>query len=160
MHGARARALAAFHQPGRAVAARAPQAAALPTRIRIVDTPVETLGVEAHGIRNAHQDHLAILQRHEPVVEVGGGNRNVLSKADRVVLIDPGVIARLDAPVLEAFKPRSGIFVEFPVIYVRNFFSACETAAVEECLFLRRCGAAKHGIPMRKAAESTNDIGM
>jgi hypothetical protein len=108
MHGARARVLAALHQPGRAVAARAPQAAALLTRIRIVNAPVETLGLEAHGIRNAHKDHLAILQRHETVIEVGGRNRNVLAKPNRVVLIDPGVVARLDAPVLEAFNPGPG----------------------------------------------------
>src|SRR4029453_2313977 len=66
--------------------------------------------------RNAHQDHLAILQRHEAVIEVASGNRNVLAKPKRVVLVDPGVVARLDAPVLEAFKPRPGIFVELPAL--------------------------------------------
>src|SRR5262245_6951421 len=45
-------------------------------------------------------------------------------------------------------------------LFAFEIFSACETATVEERLFLRRCGAAEHGIPMRKAAEATNDIGM
>src|SRR5262245_27331423 len=45
-------------------------------------------------------------------------------------------------------------------LFAFKFFSACETAAVEEGLFLRRCGAAEHGIPMRKAAEATNDVCM
>src|SRR5262245_31450363 len=65
--GARIAALAGFHQPGRPVAVGAPQAAALPARIRIVDAAVEALGVEAHRIRDADHHHLAVLQRDETV---------------------------------------------------------------------------------------------
>src|SRR5262249_45056399 len=67
--------------------------------------------------------HLAILQGHETVVEVGSRDRNVLAKANRVVLVDPGVVARLDASVLEAFEARSGIFVEFPAF--RTVIAGC-----------------------------------
>src|SRR5262245_59220738 len=123
MNGARARALAALHQPGRTVAARAPKAATLPAGVRVVDASIESFGIEAQGIWNAQKDHLAVLQRHETVVEVGGGNRNVLAKTNRVVLIDPGLVARLDASVLEAFKARSGIFVEFPAF--RTVVAGC-----------------------------------
>jgi uncharacterized ferredoxin-like protein len=38
--------------------------------------------------------------------------------------------------------------------------STLEAAAVEECLFLRRAYAAKHGIAMGKAAETADDIGV
>src|SRR5665213_3671905 len=41
-------ALAALVEPGRAVAGGAPQTAALPTGVRIVDAGVEALGVVAH----------------------------------------------------------------------------------------------------------------
>src|SRR5262245_64062171 len=47
VHGDRLAALAALAQPRRAVAARRPQAAALPAGIGIVDASVETFGVEA-----------------------------------------------------------------------------------------------------------------
>ena len=54
-------ALAALDKPRRAVAARRPQSAALPAGIRIVDAPVEALGIEADRIRHAQRDHLAVL---------------------------------------------------------------------------------------------------
>ena len=53
VHRPRLGALAAFHQPRRAVAAGAPQPAPLPPRVRTVDTPVEALGVEAQRVRDA-----------------------------------------------------------------------------------------------------------
>jgi len=48
VHRARLRALAAFHQPGCAVTVGAPQPAALPAGIRVVDAAVEAFGIEAH----------------------------------------------------------------------------------------------------------------
>src|SRR5437588_8999214 len=62
-------ALAAFHQPGRAVTVGAPQAAALPAGAGIIDPSVEALGVEAHRVGDAQQDHLAVLERDEAVLE-------------------------------------------------------------------------------------------
>src|SRR4051794_6623711 len=70
VHGQWPAAKAAFAQPWRAVAARAPQSTALPAGIRIVDAPVEPLGVEAHGIRDAQHDHLAVLECDHAVVEI------------------------------------------------------------------------------------------
>ena len=57
---------------------------------------------------------LPSLQRDEAVVEIGGRDRDVLAEPERVVLVDPGVVARLGAVVSEAFKARAGIFVERP----------------------------------------------
>src|SRR6202051_491119 len=44
VHGTRHGALAAFLEPGRAVAVRAPQPAAFPAAVRVVDPPIEALG--------------------------------------------------------------------------------------------------------------------
>src|SRR5438128_1311147 len=110
MHGARFRALAALHQPGCAVAARTPEPAAFPARARIVNAPVEALGKEAERIGNTQHYHLPILEGDEAVVEVGCGDRNVFAEADRVVVIDPGVVARLGARTLEPFEAGARIF--------------------------------------------------
>src|SRR6202166_1462880 len=116
VHCARHRALAAFLEPGRAVAARAPQSAAFPAAVRVVDPPIEALGVEAERIGNPDRDHLAVLQRHEAVTEIGGGHRDVLAKPQRVVLVDPGVIARLGAVLTDAVEAGAGILVDRPAL--------------------------------------------
>src|SRR5262245_7587397 len=91
----RFRALAAFDQPWRAVAVGGPQATAFPAGVRVVDAAVEALGVEAERIGNADRHHLAVLaQRDETVHQVGGRHRDVIAKAERVVLVDPAVVAR------------------------------------------------------------------
>src|SRR6266513_2923159 len=79
VHRARLRALAAFHQPWRAIAARAPEPASLPAGVRIVDAPVHPLGEETHWVRNAQHDHLPVLERDEAAVQVAGGDWNVLA---------------------------------------------------------------------------------
>src|SRR5688572_3718529 len=89
VRGERLRTLAAFDEPRRAVAVGRPQAASFPSRLRIVNASVEALGVEAHRIRYAQHDHLAVLVRDHAVVQVAGRDRHVLAKAERVVLIDP-----------------------------------------------------------------------
>src|SRR6516165_9482387 len=75
-----------------------------PFGVRIVDASIQTLGVEAHRVGDAQHDHLAVLERSEAVIEVGGGHRDVLAKPESVVLIDPGVVARLSAIVAETFE--------------------------------------------------------
>src|SRR3981081_4570315 len=114
VHGARHRALAAFLEPGRAVAVRAPQPAAFPPGVRIVAPPVKALGVEAERIRNPDRDHLAVLQRHEAVTEIGGGYRDVLAKSGRIVLVDPRVIARLGPVLADAVEAGAGILIDRP----------------------------------------------
>src|SRR5262245_47559182 len=114
MHGARLAALAALHQPRRAIAVGAPQPAALPAGVGVVDAPVEAFGIKAHRVGDAQRDHLPVLERDEAVVEVGGGHGNVLAEPQRVVLVDPGVIARLGAVIAEAFEAGARILVEAP----------------------------------------------
>src|SRR6185295_5093254 len=116
MHRARLRALAALHQPRRAVAAGAPEPAAFPAGARVVDAPVEALGVEPQRIRDAQHDHLAVLQRDEAVVQVGGGHRDVLAQPERVVLIDPGVVARLRAVLAQPTEARTWVLIERPAL--------------------------------------------
>src|SRR3954452_1767808 len=116
MHGARHRALAAFLQPGCTVAVRAPQPAAFPPDVGIVDAPIKTLGIEAKWIGNSDRDHLAVLQRHKAVPEIGGGHRDVFAKSGCVVLVDPSVIARLGAVLADAVEARAGILIDGPAL--------------------------------------------
>ena len=95
---------------GGAVAIGAPQAAAF-TGVGVVDAPVEALGEEAGRIGDAQHDHLAVLKGDEAVVEVGCGDRHVLTEAGRVVMVDPGVVARLAAAVLKTLERRPRILV-------------------------------------------------
>src|SRR6266567_4343857 len=111
VYGARLTALAAFLQPRRAIAVGAPQPAAFPAGIWIVDAPVQALGKEAERVRDAQHDHLPILERGEAVIEVGRRDRDVLAKPHSVVLVHPGVVARLGAPVLEPLEGRSWVLV-------------------------------------------------
>src|SRR6266545_3955480 len=102
----------------RAVAVRTPQPAALPTGVRVVDAPVQAFGKEAQRVRDAQHDHLPVLERGEAVIEVGGRDRDVLAKPHRVVVVHPGVVARLSAAVLEALEGRARVLV------VREAFGA------------------------------------
>src|SRR5262249_40116768 len=109
VYGGRLGALAAFLQPRRAVAVRAPQPAALPAGVRVIDAPVQALGKEAQRVRDTQHDHLPILERGEAVIEVGGRDWDVLAKPYRVVLVHPGVVARLGTPVLEPLEGRAWV---------------------------------------------------
>src|SRR5580704_608114 len=109
MHRARRGAFAGLHQPRRAVAVRAPEAAPLPPGVRIVDPAVEPLSVEAYGIGDADRDELAVLERHESIVQVCRRDWDVLAEPDRVVLVDPGVIARFGAVLAQALEARTRV---------------------------------------------------
>src|ERR1700732_3064683 len=112
MHHYGGAALAALFEPGRPVAAGRPQSAALPAGIGIIDAPVEPLGVEAHRIRHAQRDHLAVLECDQAVVEIASRHWNIVAKPEGVVLIDPAVVARLGAIVADALKAGARVFVE------------------------------------------------
>src|ERR1700722_20662465 len=88
---------AALVGPGGGVASRRPQPPALPAGVRIVDAGIKSLGIKAERIRDAQRYHLAIDQRGEAVALVRRRDRHVVAETDRVVLIDPGVVARLGA---------------------------------------------------------------
>ena len=116
MYDQRFGSLAAFQQPRRAVAARCPQAAAFPAGVGIIDATVEPLGVEAHGVGHPQRDHLAVLERDQPVIEVAGRHGDVLAEPERVVLIDPAVIAGFGAVLADALEARAGILIEGPAL--------------------------------------------
>src|SRR5262249_14159748 len=116
VHDDRLLTLAAFHEPRRAVAAGRPDPAALPPSGRVVDAPVEPLGVEAQRIRNAQHDHLAVLQRDQSVVDVAGRHRHGVAEPERFVLVDPRVIARFGAVLADALEARPRILIEGPAL--------------------------------------------
>src|SRR5689334_5320360 len=115
VHHLARRALAGLHVPGRACAHRGPEAAALPAGVRIVDAAVHPLRVEAHRIRNAHHDELAVLQREQRFRFVARVDRRVGAESERVELIDPGVVAALGAARLgHTLQLRERLGVEGP----------------------------------------------
>src|SRR5262249_8736993 len=107
VHRHRHHALAAFLEPGDAVAARSPQAAAFPASVGVGDAAVAALGVEAGRIRHLEEDHLAVLEGDETILEVGGGHRHVIAEPGGVVLVDPRVVARLRAVLADAIEARA-----------------------------------------------------
>src|SRR4030095_7543512 len=102
--------------PRRAAAARLPEPAPFPAGARVVDASVEPLGVEAERVRDAQHDHLAILERDQAVVEVAGRQRPVLAEAERVVLVDPRVVARLRAVLANPLEARPRILIKGPAL--------------------------------------------
>src|SRR5262249_34824560 len=113
----RLHALTAFLEPRNAVAARGPQAAAFPASVGVVDAAVEALGVEAGGVRHLQGDHLAVLEGDEAVIEVRRRHRHICAEAEGVVLVDPGVVARLRAVLAEAAEAGARILVERPALW-------------------------------------------
>src|SRR5207245_10417769 len=75
---------------------------------------IEHLGVEAERDRDTQRDHLAILERDEATHEIGGRHRHILAKSECIVLVDPGVIARLGTVLAGACKARARVLVERP----------------------------------------------
>src|SRR5580704_13446945 len=126
VHRHRRHAEAAFLVPGHAVAAGGPKAAAFPADLCIVDAAVEALGVEAGRVGHFHGDHLAVGKGDQAVVEIAGRDRHVVAEAERVVLVDPGVIARLRRVIADAGKARPRIFVERPAF--RALIAGCGRA--------------------------------
>src|SRR5215468_8197027 len=79
------------------VAVRRPQTTALPAAIRIVDAAIDPLGEEAERIGYPHVDPLAVNESHQRFVGVAGGHRYVVAEAERILLVDPGVVAGFSA---------------------------------------------------------------
>src|SRR5689334_18434775 len=111
---ARLTAHATFHQPRCPITAGRPQTATLPTDTGIVDPTVEAFGVKAQWIRHPQQDHLAILEGDQAIIEITGRHWHVLAEAKCIVLIDPAIVARLCAVLTNALEARTRILVERP----------------------------------------------
>src|SRR6267154_2971724 len=62
--------LAPFFVPGSPVSARCPDAAPLPTRGRVIDSALETLGIEPERIGNAQRNESSADQRVHAVEQI------------------------------------------------------------------------------------------
>src|SRR5580765_4414335 len=114
-HDFAGRALAAFDVIGRPARIGRPQPLAFPAAVRIVDSPVEALGVEAHWIRHAQGDELSIHQPLERIRHVAGCEGNILAEPEGIELIDPGLITGLHRTrFVHAFELRTGELVQGP----------------------------------------------
>src|SRR5262249_25864259 len=158
VHRERPRAFAKLVEPGWAVTAGAPKAAAFPAGIRVVDARVQTLCVKSHRVRHPHQDHLSVLEADETVLQVGGRDRNVLSEPHRVVLVDPGIVARLGAGVLQTFEARPRVLVNRASLWtviavrVRPIERTLALAPVEADQSAIRAGPPQHPVLVNVAA--------
>src|SRR5258705_438026 len=70
--------------------------------------------MEGERIGSPDRDHLVFFFKQKTAYEIGGGHRYVLAKSERVVLVDPGVIARLGAVLTDTFEARAGILIDRP----------------------------------------------
>src|SRR5262245_55085478 len=116
MRGQRPGPFAPFDEPRRAVAVGRPQAATLPAGARVVDAAVEPLRVEAQGIRHAQDDHAVARIRDDAVVQIARRHRHIVAEPERVVLVDPRVVARLGAVLSKALEAGTGILMERPAL--------------------------------------------
>src|SRR5262249_57228018 len=144
VHGHGFHALTAFDEPRRPVAARCPQAAALPAGIWIIDTAVEALGIKAERVGHPQRDHLAVFERDQSVHEIGGRHRHVLAEAECVVLIDPAVVARFGAVLADPFEAGPRILVQRPAL---RALIAGRIGSVERTFAFAAVGAAGYGAP-------------
>src|SRR4030095_13899801 len=111
------RPLAAFDLEGCSRGVGGPEALAFPARIRVVDTTVHPLCVEAHGVGDAKDDELSVHEGEQPLVGVSGADRHVAAQAERVELIDPGVVACLGAAgIRHVRKLRTRERIERPAL--------------------------------------------
>src|SRR5437867_11633179 len=72
LHDLARRSLAALEMEGRSGAVGRPQSLALPASIRIVQTPIHPLGVEAQWVRDAKGDELSVHEVQQALVVVAG----------------------------------------------------------------------------------------
>src|SRR5262245_31316944 len=114
MHRERFGTFAVLHQPRRAVTARTPQAATFPAGFRVVYATVEPFGIKAQRIGHGQQNHLAVFQRNQAMMQVSGGHWHVFAKPERVVLVDPRIVARLCAVLADSFKSRPRVLIKCP----------------------------------------------
>src|SRR5690606_10898386 len=70
--------------------------------------------VEAEGIRHAQRHEFAVDERVNAVEQICGRHRHVVAEAERIVLIDPRVVARLGARLRPSFEARPGKAIERP----------------------------------------------
>src|SRR5258706_1182259 len=149
--------LAAFKMRLRTAGILRPQAPALPAGIHVVDASVEILGEEAHRIRNADRDPLAVHERIERIRIVARRNGNVLAQTERVVLVDPDVIGRFGARAGRALghvelRPRHLVELEaFRAEILRIGQSrpaelALAQPAIEACQMAARQNGPEHAI--------------
>lgn len=105
---------ASFHQPWRAVPFGDPQAAPLPAGVRVVDSTVEALTIKAERVQNPKGHETTIDKGVDSIEQITSRDRHVRAEPGRVVLVDPCVVARLDAEFWKIVEPGSRESVQRP----------------------------------------------
>src|SRR5262249_36546512 len=60
------------------------------------------------------QDHLAVFQRNQAVVQISSGHRYVLAEAEGVMLVDPRIVTGLCAVLADPLKPGTWVLIKTP----------------------------------------------
>ena len=82
-----------FEQPGCAATFRYPQTTSLPACIRVIYPAFKTFDIKPEWIGSPDGDEFSINERMYAVKQVTDCHRHILAQSQRIVLIDPGVIA-------------------------------------------------------------------
>src|SRR5712671_4148684 len=106
--------LAAFFEPGGAIAARDPKSAALPTDFCIVDAALQSLHIKTERIRNAQCCEFSVYPSMHAIEKIAGDNREIFAKAECVVLVHPRVVTRLHTELRKLGKSGPGQIVKGP----------------------------------------------
>src|SRR5207248_11786921 len=101
----------ALHQSRCTVISGAPVSAPIPAVVVIVNAPGQALGEKTQRVGDAKHHHLSVLVGNESIIKVGCRNRDIGAEAYRVVMIYPGIVARLGAGVFESLEARARILV-------------------------------------------------
>src|SRR5260370_11734958 len=70
-----------------------PQPFAFPSRLWIVNPPIQSFSKESDGIRHSQHHPLAVLQRQQRILAIAGRDWHVLAQAKCFELIHPIVLA-------------------------------------------------------------------
>src|SRR6266446_9354558 len=107
--------LTAFHMERSASSVRGPDAFPFPTGTRIIDAAIDSFCIEAHRIRDAEAEELAIHQRQESLRLVSCSQRNILAHAEHVEPVHEIVVGRVGAAIVNGpFVVRAWEVVQSP----------------------------------------------
>src|SRR6266478_7176259 len=86
LHDLGLRPFAPFQVERRSVAKGRPSSLTLPAGFRIVYTAIHAFGIKTHRVGDAKVDELSVHERHQRLVSIARGKRNILPQPESIVL--------------------------------------------------------------------------
>src|SRR5688572_11546754 len=136
-----------------------PETTPLPSRLRVVDSAVQPLGVETHWIGDPQDNPFSVLENEEPLGLVARIDWDVCPEPERVELVHPRVVAPFSTPRTgDVAQLRQRLGVEAPTfraVLAGGFRAVHRTAAlapVEARHVSARQSCPVHAVPVNVAA--------